>query len=558
MPVGLNKPRRDVIINDFAGGLNSYFPENRIADNSSAQMQNCLVNEDGVLTRRAGITKIGAESLTTDEKGSIVDLIVAGTGDKKKAYLLYREVETAEKAGNICSYDGGEEFLDELADASAKIQDGNMCWVRELGELGDADTITERIYIAGSHPDTTSNEVGRVKITAKGGAPALASVFGYSAGNPNFPPLNATAITNVQGRVWLGGITDNLRHIVFYSKFLTAQTWDRAINAVAFDSPSGQGSTGLAPYRDNMVFVGMEDACFLLAVGTASVQLDWAPIIISNDIGCGSHKTIANVGEDLFFMDQYGNIRSLSVLAQSSGTSVRNMPISIPIKDHTDAIDPDLMYQANSAYHNSNYWLSFPKTDGSWNLFNFNTVTRQWSGPHILNNAVGDPLEVRAMTSFSGDLGAHPLTSKGRRLYFATDDNKGTHASLEIYELDSSATKDDGEVDIELDLISKAYDFGAPHQDKVLDWAEVTYEKVAGDTGVFTVSCRADHSSDWVEVAKVDYTRDPAIQEHKFNLKMVGRGRKFQFRIQSTDANTNLRVINFVVRMRGYEPKSAG
>ena len=126
-----------------------------------------------------------------------------------------------------------------------------------------------------------------------------------------------------------------------------------------------------------------------------------------------------------------------------------------------------------------------------------------------------------------------------------------SQVGLQVYELDKGITQDGESTDVEMIAETKVYDFGFPHEEKTLDWLEMSYEQVTGTTGQFTVEARKDFG-DWERVVTVHYTSGKEIQDVKESLRSLGRGRRFQFRIKSSDSNTKPRILSFIVRMRGH------
>lgn len=549
-------------IGDFLGGLNSFFPANKIGTNFMTRAKNAQVLENGVLTRRFGFQRLGELdttilSPTTDMPVSAADIRVAGEGASRKIFLcIIFENEFGLNREFFYGWNGSswgnESDTTGLIVAAEDVISSS--WVRESDG-------TEWVYYAIGAESSPTNTWAKVPITA-------GQLQSFLPDTNLDPPARARYVINHVDRVWAAGIVGDNREWLFYSALPPLlgvgsggnELWDRQANAVTFNTGSGQGIRGIAPYKENLIFVGMESSCFLLALATGTSVLDSERITVSNDIGVGSHKSIVNVGEDLVFMDQYGDYRALSRLLTEQGSAVRSTPISIPIKDRTEAIEQAELFKTVSAFHHGLMWTSFKTTTG-WELYSYNVQLETWMGPHEILSSVGVVLDVVGMDSSAGTPGASAINNRSTNLYFLTDDRTSSSTRFQVWAIDRNRTNDLdilSPVAIGMEVMTKALDFGAPHEEKLLDKLEVTYKKTAGPTGHLEISARVDFEPQWTHIGDLDYSTGREIDLAEFHLESLGMGRTFQFRFTSEDRSSSPEIIRAVIELRAFSSLSAG
>jgi hypothetical protein len=534
---------RTFVIDGFQGGLNTEAPPNKVAINQGVSLQNVFVSEYGVATRRPGLTQIGTISNAGNTTSAqVTKMIAAGHAGQRKVYLIY----TVQRAvgGQIYGWDGtawrGPNAF------------GTFHWETDAVWVRESDG-TERIYAPSASSIGTTYPWWKIALSATGSIPAAGA-----AGDLNTdPPDDCTVALNYADRVFGGGIYDSNRHVLFYSRvYPNLETWDRAKNWISFGGNRGEAITGLGGFRDNMIFVGMENSCHLLNVGTGSV-LDWMITTVSSDIGVGSHRSIANVGEDLYFMDQHGNVRSLLRTLQEGGSSVRSVPISLPIKDATDTIDPAFQRLSTAAFFNDRYWFSFTTSSTARLHYTYNIITKAWEGPHVFKDASGNQIYIQEMeVSYVDPGGTGFLGTKAAHLYLAGSTGLAEATAIQVYELDSTVFQDAAAEDIDFEFITAALNFEAPHQEKEIDWVELEMEKVSGTSGSVDLYGRCDFG-DWMLIeSAIDYTDILEVEAIRFPIQgKLGRGRTFQFKITCDDTATNPKISRILINVKFIAPK---
>ena len=123
----------------------------------------------------------------------------------------------------------------------------------------------------------------------------------------------------------------------------------------------------------------------------------WSTETVNRRIGCVAHRSIQQVGNDVFFLSEDG-VRTLGRTLSDQEIGVSS-PISEPIDDIIKRINWAYIDTASSVYHANRYLLSVPvdsATTPNYVLV-WNQLTKSWSGYWTGWNATAF-----AKTEFSG------------------------------------------------------------------------------------------------------------------------------------------------------------
>ena len=187
------------------------------------------------------------------------------------------------------------------------------------------------------------------------------------------------------------------------------------IQAFVMGGGSSQKIEAIEPFRSTELVVFMEDRIEVIRVNEANYAAptigtpgpssdpytNWSREIVDTTIGCGSTKSVAKVGEDIYFVDQHGLVRSLARTALDASQGTRSLPISEPIHSWTNRINPQQFRKIHSAAFERFLFVAFP-IDSSGvadHIFRLDvTRTSQlrrpvWDGPWV-----GDDVNPFSMT----------------------------------------------------------------------------------------------------------------------------------------------------------------
>ena len=209
----------------------------------------------------------------------------------------------------------------------------------------------------------------------------------------------------------------------------------------------GDPITGLASWMGQTLVVFKQRSCFAVTTDPqASTASTWTVENIDTKIGCVSHRSIAQVGQDVFFLAPDG-IRTVKSILEGAGRAVSE-PISIGIQDVIDTINWNAAIdKAAGFFWRNHYILSVPTGSSTTNnkCIIYNTVTKSFVGTWDW-----DATQFTA-TAFNGEV----------RLAFSTESGKAMFFQDHVKEASEvAATYQDDGVDYESHILTRGLSFG--------------------------------------------------------------------------------------------------
>lgn len=151
--------------------------------------------------------------------------------------------------------------------------------------------------------------------------------------------------------------TTNYPDTLFFSDILDGESWDPAGSVRV--GGDGDPITGLYSWFGNKLLVFKERSIWAVDANPQEDPADWVVSLISGNVGCISHRSIAAVGADVMFLARDG-VRSLAQIQAGTQTDV-GLPISAPIGDIMSQIDRSKYQYCDAVYWNNRYMLAVPK-----------------------------------------------------------------------------------------------------------------------------------------------------------------------------------------------------
>lgn len=259
-------------------------------------------------------------------------------------------------------------------------------------------------------------------------------------GNTNTsPPRSTVGTMHIDNRVWI--LSSNLLYFStsFPADFSAA--FDRTTNA--FKISVGAERAVVSTRNFGLIIFGKEQIWVLNPSLTPAPTTD-KPEPLFTDLGCASGRTVAEVGDDYFWLS-FDGVRSIKRTQQDKLQLGVSYPLSYSMKDEFDLINWNAITKACAVYFDNKYiislptsgsstnnrvWVYYPASDGwsvvtGWNVSVWakfkvsgqvrlfageataqGLVYRAWSGA----NANGTPTTFR-ITTRSEDMG-NPLVKK--------------------------------------------------------------------------------------------------------------------------------------------------
>jgi hypothetical protein len=226
-----------------------------------------------------------------------------------------------------------------------------------------------------------------VNISGGGGSHAVA----YVSLAPPAKPLYLVSHTN---RLWCASAdTANPPDTLYFSDILDGESWD-PLGSIRVGG-DGDPIRGLYSWFGYRLVVFKERSIWAVDADPTQDPADWSISLISGNIGCSSHRSIAAVGPDVFFLARDG-VRSLQQIQAGTQTSI-GLALSSPINDLISRINKTKLDLCDGVFWNNRYMLAVPLvtdqpyilgTETEFALLTENSVQIALEGALNENNAV--------------------------------------------------------------------------------------------------------------------------------------------------------------------------
>lgn len=312
------------------------------------------------------------------------------------------------------------------------------------------------------------------------------------------PPSRAGDTVYMLGRIWM--VEDNR---LYWSKLLPTIE-DLVPEPKAFDrdnahstgggyielSPEqGADPVGIVGWRDSSLIVFFTNQIEEISINSAAPLLSSRRRLEGN-YGCGARDTIMQVGMDIYFLDQYGALRSLKQNEIGNDQGLIPLPVSDRIrKELPGNINPRCLYKACSGIVNEFMYIAYPagQCESPDRLFVFDLGRAEIVGPHTPAHPVA-----RFATS--------DIEGGGYRLYSLTG---GTSSRVARW---SDGYYTDGGTAISFVPESKAYDLEFPQVDKTPVWYDIEFVGNVGATALFETRTSENDSYTAIRTKQVEST----------------------------------------------------
>jgi hypothetical protein len=167
-------------------------------------------------------------------------------------------------------------------------------------------------------------------------------------------PIYLTTHTN---RLWcVSNDTSVTPDTLYFSDLLDGEVWD-PLGSIRVGA-DGDPIKGLYSWFGYKLLVFKERSIWTVDADPTQDPADWQVTLVSGNIGCSSHRSIAAVGPDVFFLSRDG-IRSMAQIQAGTQTSV-GLALSSPINDLISKIDKTKLDLCDGVFWNNRYMLAVP------------------------------------------------------------------------------------------------------------------------------------------------------------------------------------------------------
>lgn len=360
-------------------------------------------------------------------------------------------------------------------------------------------------------------------------------------------PPAACIETHVE-RLCMAGVSDAQHDpaTIFFSDYLDGKTW--MITESIQVGSDGDAVIALKSWRNNTLLVFKAGSVWAVicdplvdSSGNKVSPAYWTINKISDSYGVVARETIAQVGNDVWFLSKRG-VCSVQRAVAAEDNEMQALPISLPIQNYIDRINWNYAHTASAVYFKDRYFLSIPldnSTRPNITLI-YNTITQKWQGTWegTAMRATG-----YARVNFDGIEHLIWRTHDGTVYQFIDDDQAGYYDECEGYS-----------EFYEQEIVSKSYTWEAPLNNKRALDIEVEFYNSGGtaDVGVrldgkkeIVIAQNMRISSAKKLPMKIPFSlAGKTTSNFKYSVRSLPRFREMQVVIRTRNGRANVRNIN--------------
>ena len=346
-------------IGSFVGGQVSGTRANLLGENESVELVNADVTRTGELRTRRGTTRLVNAASIPVGGGPSTNSFIQGLAFYDSASAQY-PVATGNE-GSVWKFDGSN-------------------WAA-LGSFTHAGGGTDRILMV-------MGAGGKLFLIYPGSLTAI-QVWNGTAWSALGTTTNAHPPSNPRWMVWHTGRLFVISDVetLSASQFLDGTVWDRALWSLTV-SGDGVPATGICPWTDFRLIVMKRNSLWYIDCNPQLQIQDPSNTIAGFEkkpihlaIGCLAPATACQVGGDVYMLTTSG-VRSVQrTLAAETQTDIGD-PLSYPIQDIIDRINPAAINTANATFWNNRYFLALPLDSATQPNYVaiYNVLTSSWHG----------------------------------------------------------------------------------------------------------------------------------------------------------------------------------
>lgn len=509
----LDVPLLTLDITSFEGGMVNKRHATLLEANQASLLQNIQLKHGALAEKRPGITnKMSAPNPPTGK--------VLGLG--------YWNPPSSTPSEKIVSISQG--FIHEWT--------GTGSWAQVVGASFTGDQpvyfVQGAALIPSFSPVAWIFQKGASAVYQYDGSTTVTQVSGQPSGFAGSVPTGVSAVFWL-GRLWVaqdGANNGNIRFSIF------GKPTEFNLSEGYLVNPNDP-VTRIVQWFNSGILVFQRNSIHVLDIdqgnfGDIFFEVDSTRIETLNyDIGCIAGKSIAQSGQDFFFLSRFG-VMQLSKTERDKAIG-RAIPLSDPIEATLHRVNWNAAERASGVVWDNVYYLAIP-VDGS---------TRN-------NLVIAYDLQEQAWYEISGweagDWLVSTLPSVEERLYFGTSNE--TSAGKVYHALDEDATLDDS-VALTGTIETARYDFGTTALAKTMRFLDVFTDSASGGSvevyaapnnqdftllGTITVASGGLTLPFFLPPVGNPVLGASALQRDRFSLDQFGEVREIQFRFKMTGA----------------------
>jgi hypothetical protein len=422
----------------YSGGQNDAADLDQLRDDESRVVQNAYIGKEGIVQKRSGTTILGDD--TGDTKITGLDSWKESDGTK----WLFSTTGTDLRYLNSTTWDTLDNGFTTGLDTEFVVADNKLYILNGTDNMHSYDGAS--VALNSGLVDMGNAAVPKAK---------------YGVWWKNYMFICGASVfdgTSYPTRVWFSNIGD-------------ADTWTTATDYFDVGLDDGQAITGIG-ILDKFLVIFKENSIYILTGdGPSAWKLSATVnnlVTIANGVGCASHRSIVQVSNDLWFMDQNGNIRSIRK-NEEGGNPLYGI-ISANIQGTIDGLNKGSLSKVAGKLFNNRVYYAAPNGSSSFN--NILMVAD-------LRIRIDKPLNPHPWVTYTGwspGVLAVYLPSNQPQLYYGEGD-----ADSLIYQAETGTN--DNSAAIDFDIKDRMIDLRDPDMRKTARFIIVTAES-GGDYNV--------------------------------------------------------------------------
>lgn len=343
MPVFANDLTDDPLAFDacpsFSGGQVSFQRANILQPNQASLIENFSISINGEIKKRRGSRAIGGS-------------YIGGSTERVQGMLYFDTVTDAFLVafcgGSAEFYNSGTETWDSLFSAA----------ISDTDELISCCQLTDNIFWTDSNVNGIRMWDGSSVSTISGSPDArFLTVHGTR--------LVASAIASVPDAV-------------DFSDLLDGETWDSTNQRLRIGAGDGDPVVAHVSWQESGLLVFKRQSTWLIDADPQTSVANMPIRLVHNSIGCVAPRSIAQVGQDIWFLSSSG-VQSVQKQLATSNNEI-TVPVSQAVQDVISRIHWEHAHKSAAIFHNNHYLLSVPvESDEPDTVLAFNVLTGGWS-----------------------------------------------------------------------------------------------------------------------------------------------------------------------------------
>lgn len=536
MPVYYNDGLDDPVQYDrqasFIGGQVSNFRENLLNESQAESLKDLDAAKNGVLKTRHGFHRF-ADLLGTATSTNTQGLAYFDTDAKEQLIAFVNS--------NIYGIDSG---------GTVTVSGLGTGYVNSATARVDFCQVSDKLFYA-SH--SGNNKIGQVSWS--GSAWVVKEAGGTS-------PKNSKFLTNNGYRIFAYQPSDDQIYVSDILPDVTTTASTDIFNTVTnlpFKVGLGDPVTGMASWVGFNLVVFCKNSCYVVdtnpvvaATGaTATTTANFTIRSISQSVGCLSHGSIAQVGEDLFFLSRSG-VRSIRRTMEENMIASDVGVISYPVQDVIDQINWAQAQVAVATFWNSRYILSVPTGSSLVNdtTLVYNTNTNAWMGVWRGTVTVDDITGLPTSTINPVDYAVTQFT--GGKPFLISLDKVGNPLQFKDYVEDINLVDTDFQdkpvatfIDTGWEATTRAFTFSEQMTSKDVEFAEFEFDRSNAtlDIGVILDGSETTNLANELVTGtgslRLDFTLpstlgSPLLRRFNYSMTQYPEFRELQFNFQQS------------------------